>query len=488
MKRIDRRTFLKNGMAASGGLALWSFGQPSTARTRVERRGPRKKVLILGAGLAGLSAAHELREAGHEVVVLEARSRPGGRVYTLREPFAEGLYAETGATRIPENHHWTMKYVELFGLALDEFRPIDKQDVYHVRGHRFIADHGTNLEWPVELTPEERTLGLSGIRKKYVTPVVEKMGDVSAFDWAPPDSLREYDGMTWTEFLRRRGASPAAIGLLTMGHSAGLYDDVSALQILRVSVEGRKRRQMYKIRGGNDRLPQAFASKLKEHIRYGAPVVRIEQEGSSVRAAYLESGQLQTVSGDYLVCAIPFSVLKGVEVAPALTPEKRRAIEELWYTSIARISLQTKSRFWEAEGLSGFAHTDLPVMEAWNLSHNSPGSRGMLVAYSSGAPARDIAAMEETKRIASTIDHLEKIFPGLREQCEVGASVCWDEEQWSRGAWSWLKPGHAASVLPHISRPEGRIHFAGDHTSSWSSWMQGALESGNRVAAAINDL
>lgn len=485
---LDRRMFLTRGILAAGSLALSSADRLLMGESRIERQGTPKRVIILGAGLAGLSAGYELTQAGHDVVILEARSRPGGRVYTLREQFSDGLYAEMGATRIPENHQWTMKYIYLFDLELDEFRPTDQKDVYHIRGKRFTADHGSNIDWPVELTEEERDLGLTGIRRKYVSPILKLMGDFDLHDWLPPSAVRNYDEMTWTEFLHSRGASPGAVELLTLGHSSGLYNEVSALQMLRVSAQGQKRRQMYKIRGGNDLLPKAFAERLKEKIRFNAPIVRIEQDEKGVRVVAEEARGRQTIPGDFVICTLPFSVLKNVEVVPGFSPQKRLAIEQTWYTSVARIVLQTKSRFWQEEGLSGFAQTDLPVMESWNLGHGLPGTRGILTAYVSGEPARAITHLKEPERIAFALGHMEKLFPGIREQLEISASVCWDEEPWSRGAWAWLKPGHAKSILSSMSQPEGRIHFAGDHTSAWSSWMQGALESGNRAAGVVNAL
>ena len=485
--RVNRRRFLKQSLAVAGALVASPVKELTAAASQLKNRSSSKKVIILGAGLGGLSAGYELTQAGHDIDILEARSRPGGRVYTLRKPFAEGLYAETGATRIPENHEWTMKYVKLFNLALDEFRPIDLRDVHYVHGKRIISGHGEEIDWPVELTAEEKAMGLAKMHQKYITPIVKAMGDISAPDWAPSAAIKQYDEMTWIEFLRKQGASPGAIDLLTMGHSAGLYGEVSALQMLRVTAESRKRRQMYKIRGGNDLLPQAFAARLKEKIHYDSPVVKIEQDGQGVRVVFLDSGKQQIVTGDYLICTIPFSVLRRIEVAPSFSHEKQRAIEQLWYTSVARISIQTKTRFWLNEDLSGFARTDLPIMEIWNLTHDIPGTRGILLAYSSGEPARQITGMKESDRISFTLENMEMIFPKTREQFEIGVAVCWDEEEWSRGALAWLKPGHTATVLPYISRPEGRIHFAGDHTSAWSSWMQGALESGNRAAREVNE-
>ena len=485
-KTVTRRDFLKQSLLTTAALSLPTIGLFAADQNGLERKGKARKVIILGAGLAGLSAAYELSKAGHEVVVLEARSRPGGRVYTYRESFAEGLYAEVGATRIPENHDWTMKYVELFNLTLDEFRPLHLRDVRYIHGKRFVAGHGEEIDWPVDLTPEEREMGLSGMRRKYITSVTKEIEDPFAPDW-PPSSLLKYDQMTWIEFLRQQGASPGAIELLTLGHSAGLYKHASALQVLRVSAQGRVRKQMYKIRGGNDLLPQAFAAKLREHILYNAPVTAIAQDDHGVRISCASSGGHDTVEGDFVLCTIPFTVLRRIEVTPKFSPDKQRAVDQMWYTSISRVCMQTKKRFWLEDSLSGFGASDLPVMEVWDLSNNLPGNRGMLLAYSSGEAAQNLSAMKEEERLPATLEHMEKLFPGTKEHFEVGKAICWDDEEWSRGAWSWLTPGQARSVLPFISRPEGRIYFAGDHASAWPSWMQGALESGNRAAREIND-
>src|SRR5215204_7008808 len=131
---MRRRDFLKQTAVATAVLSTSSVY--AVGQSGFDRRGAPKKIIIIGAGLAGLSAAYELSEAGHDVTVLEARTRAGGRVLTLRDPFAEGLYAEAGASRIPNHHHFTLKYVELFGLTLNPFKPPNLPSVYYTRGKR----------------------------------------------------------------------------------------------------------------------------------------------------------------------------------------------------------------------------------------------------------------------------------------------------------------------------------------------------------------
>lgn len=155
--------------------------------------------------------------------------------------------------------------------------------------------------------------------------------------------------------------------------------------------------------------------------------------------------------------------------------------------SITEIFLQTKERFWLNQGESGFAVTDLPITQVWDITHNQPGKRGILQAFPISLHSRRVTEMSEAERISFTLDQMEMIFPGVQNYFEAGLSKCWDQDEWSRGATAYYKPGQFSTLLPHVSSPEGRIHFAGEHTSVWiDGWMQGALESGNRVANEIN--
>lgn len=484
---MDRRQFLKaSGLATA---ALWlqperAFGWPGQ---RIERRGTAKKVIVIGAGLAGLSAAYELTQAGHDVTVLEAQMRPGGRVLTLREPFSDGLYAEAGAAGIPDAHDFTLRYIQLFQLPLNPSLPSNLGTISYHRGQRIKHTEGTNPELPYDLTPEEKELGPAIWPRYRPSSVLDEIGDFAAPDW-PPDSLKKYDQMTYAEFLRSHGASSEAIAYMTASFRWGDgADTVSALMVLRGTADEGKANNWYRIRGGTDLLPKAFADRLREKIQYGSPVVKIEHNAGGVRVFFLQAGASQTINGDYLVCAIPFSVLRHIKISPPFSPEKQRAIEQLPYFSVARIFLQSRRRFWIDEGFDGEAWTDLTIGNVDSTSSDQPGPRGILQSYAGGPQARQITAMKESERISFALAQMEKVHPGIRESFEGGTSKCWDEDPWARGASSWYKPGQMSELWPHVARPEGRVHFAGDHTSPWIRWMQGALHSGNRVAREINE-
>lgn len=483
---IDRRAFLKLG--ASAASAHWASQHGGSFVPRpLPQAAPAKRILIIGAGLAGLVAGYELTQAGHDVIILEAKLRPGGHVLTLREPFSDGLYADAGAARIPDNHDLTLHYVQQFGLTLVPFYPANLTNITLIGGKRIPTPAGQQLDLsqvPLSLTPEERQLGLSGLVVKYLGAALSAIGDPGTPDW-PPGPAKSYDQITMAEFLREQGASAGAIELLEWPYATAEDDRASLLWILRETLYESHEKTRYKITGGTDLLPRAFASKLQDKIQYGSPVVRIEQDPSKVRVITTQSGTHHTLEADHLICAIPFPPLRRVEIRPAFSAAKRKAIAELAYDSATRVILQCRTRFWEKEKANGFGMSDLP-QEIWHPTFDQPGTRGLLASYLFSGVARRTGAMAHDQRLEFIAHELEKVYPGLLDNLEGGVAQVWDADQWEGGAYALPSPGQMMAICAGIDRPEGRVHFAGDHTSRWPGWMQGALQSGLRAAQEVN--
>ena len=477
---MKRRDFLKNSCLAATIYAAAPKNIFAAEARRITVTNSPKKVIIIGAGLAGLSAGYELHQAGHDVMILEAQLRVGGRVNTLRDHFSDGLYAELGATFVNDVHDLTIKYAKHFNL---ELVPADNvlPPVYYLRGKRYVKKGA--IDWQLNLTAEEKRLGADGMWGKYIAPVVAEMGDPTVAGWSDAP-FRKYNEMTIADFLKRQGASTDAIDMLMIGYESNFGD---AFQLLRDFALHRNQKGEFSIRGGNDQLPKAFAAKLSDKIHYGSPVVKIEHGADKVSVTFLQGGAPQKLSADRLICAVPFTLLRKIEIAPKLSPEKQMAIEKLQYLSVSRVFLQSKKRFWLEQGTSGVAATDLPVMKLRHTTLIQPGVRGILNSYNEGANARKITAMSEPERIASTLSDIEKIYPGMRANYEGGISKCWDLDPWVQGAISVYDVGEMKTFIPFIARSEGNIHFAGEHTSAWTGWMQGALDSGIRAAKEINE-
>jgi monoamine oxidase len=439
------------------------------------------QVLILGAGVAGLAAALKLRENGHTVGILEARDRPGGRVFTLRDPFTGGSHAEAGAGRIPQSHGLTLEYVRKFHLKLEPFWPQSGAEVFFWRGNRQVVPRG-KMPDPARLgagfTPAERAAGFGGLFNLYFREIRGELERRDTDGWPYP-ALDRYKDVSLGDFLCAQGASPDAV--LYLGQ--GLEQD-SLLDYAHDSLS-RSGPVLWKIRGGNDLLPRAMAQTLSGGIMYGAEIRRMEREPGGVEIIYISDGREQRTHADRIICTIPFPVLRNIEVDPPWSAGKSAAVKNMYLSPVARVFVETRTRFWERQGLSGFATIDQP-MEVWNPTHNQPGARGILMTYFYERLAREYSALGTQDRIGRTAGLLERVFPGLGGEMETAATWSWSDEPFSRGAFTLTRVGDYP-YLAHAGTPEGRVHFAGEHTSPWPCWIQGALHSGLRAAQEVLD-
>ena len=489
---FNRRSFIASAigalLVAQTGLSVANLAKAAVDGSAppdepLKRTGNPKRVVVLGAGLSGLTAGYELSRAGHDVTILEGNNRPGGRVHTLRG-FSDDHYAEAGAGRIPPNHVWTHKYAAHLGLTLEPFAPTALAQVYVVGRKRIVVTPQTDLLACFDFTPAEKQLGIPGMMQKYVAEPMQSFvaaaGDLWAPDW-PPSALREFDGISFFDFLRKRGASSGFVEFFRMG---AIPRDMSALTVFRMLAMS-DLRQESKIRGGNDLLPKALADKLSGKIIYGARVVQFDQASSGASVNFELNGSRSRLTADSIVCTLPFSVLRTLET-PRFSPLKRRAIAELQYAQVVRVALQSATRFWEREQLSGFADLDTSA-SIWNPTWDKPGASGILQLYQVGPLAEHLDTLSATARLQSASATIAQAFPGLQPDLDRSVEFSWQRNEWSRGAFTELRAGQAFAWGSAVAQSEGRIHFAGEHASACPGWMQGALSSGYRAALEVNN-
>jgi hypothetical protein len=248
---------------------------------------------------------------------------------------------------------------------------------------------------------------------------------------------------------------------------------------------------LYRIRGGGDQLPKAFAKSLGLRITYGAAVTEIEQTDTGV---IVSTDDFRTFTADRVIITASYSLVRAMNFTPPLPPEKARVIQGLRYSSVTRVFLEFSERIWVTKGQSGTASTDLPefpnetVPGVWiedaTQTQNSP--NGILDCYYVGEWARRLGKMGETERVSFTLAQVEKVFPGAKAVFTGRAQTkVWDEDPWAKGDYCWFAPGEMAAFCPQLATSIGRIHFAGDHTSAIPGWMQGAFESGIRAATEV---
>lgn len=510
--------------------------------------GSGRRVIVVGAGMAGLEACRILAPAGYDVTVLEASDRPGGRVHTVRDPFAGDQHAEAGACYIPSNHSYPIGLAKQFGLELVPLRHYQgTADQDYLRGTR-VRDPGTATEWPVELGPGEPHK-LPDLWKLYMSKgldAVESGPDPRLPGWPPPD-LAWLDALSLEGYLQAQGASPGAIAILRLGYldlwgngidsvsALMLFRDMAMMSITEVDddahptaprlraahpaaqrfsrmgrrVPGRASTsdlppftiedalgglRQYNVKAGADALPHAMARGLGERVRYGKRVESVSC-GAGVKVV-CRNGDVFVA--DHVIMAVPTSVLRRIRFSPHLSEQKALALASLRETSVTRIYIQFSTRFYfyVDEKLSGVANTDLPelrelgatpgtwISDSTNTQDTSP---GILDVYSVGPVARYLAGLSEEERVEYALGLLEKPFPGSAENYNGrSASWSWVDDDLEFGAYPYFMPTQLTAFLEELSRSEGPIHFAGDQTSALPGWMQGALESGLRAAREVD--
>lgn len=489
---LSRRRFLRRIGAGAGALGAglylpWPLTEgpgPLAGRAREPR-----EVLVIGAGLAGLAAARELDGAGHEVTVLEARSRPGGRVRTLREPFAGDLYAEAGAVAFSEAYTEATRYVDELGLERAAWDQPELASLYHLQGRRLTVEPGEVPDWPYDLTAREAELGPLGLLEEYVfSPLPSAIGKPEA--WSEPP-LVGLDEMSLAEFMRSHGASEGAVELIhdTQWFRLAMHDGSalsSALADFGLFMGGTP----FVLSGGNDRLPAAMARELSRDIRYGVEVTGIRDTGSGVEVAAERGDRMETYEADRVVCTVPLGVLGGIEMRPRLPAEKRAAIDGVPYVAATRTFLQVGRAFWYDEGVAGSAYTDLPVGTVYRQPLEDaagPEERSILEGYTVGAPASRQATRSDDELVELIVREMERVHPGVGEHLEGAVVKAWSRDPYANGHVSWPAPGDVTGHLEALRRPHGRIHFAGEHTTVLRGTMEGALRSGIRAAGEVDE-
>jgi monoamine oxidase len=514
---FSRRLFLER-LAAVGGTGLLmagmdalGFGIASAQEAPPELSGGAKKtrIIILGAGLAGLTSAYELSNAGYDVTILEARDFAGGRCQTARKGFSltelggetqvcdfdPGLYINHGPWRIPYHHQSLLHYTKKFNVPLEVFvNDNDHSYVYYEKG-----------SGPLAKKPVRRQEIAADIRG-YANEMLAKQVNQGALD----AQFGAGDKEIFLSYLRREGYLSAKdfryLGTDARGYKvnpgAGLNPGVesepsSMLDVLHnggwrtlgsvASFE--QQRTMFQPVGGMDRTPAAFVRNLKTKIRYGLRVEKVSQDPGRVEVSYVDkAGKRGVVTGDYCICTIPLSVLRNIDLQ--VSPKFKQAISGVSYALVGKIGLQMKRRFWEENhqiygGHVYFDDADIGTMTLPSTGWQS--QKGVILGYYHfGAGAAKISAMSPADRRAFALRAGQKVFPEYTSSAEGAFSVAWHRVEHNLGGWAqWSEDGRR-DFYPTLNEPDGRLYLAGEHLSYLTGWQAGAIESAWQQIAKIH--
>jgi len=507
---LTRRTFLE-GLGRIGGTSLLLAGMEAfgmgiasaqTAPPPLQGGGKGKKVVILGAGVAGLTSAYELGKAGYDVTILEARSFAGGRSQTARKGFQltelggetqtctfdEGNYINHGPWRIPFHHRSTLHYVKEFGVEVELFNnDNDNGYMFATQGKGPLANKPVRK---MEIAADMRGNAAEILAKVVQSGSLDQQfgaGDKELFleylkseGWLDGKDYK-YHGTDGRGWITKPGAG------LVAGTPSKPYDFTDVLhsggwRVLSSVSDWDQQRTMFQPKGGMYMIPRGFVEKggVGEKIRYSTVVEKIRQNAKGVEISVVDDkGQKSVVKADYCICTIPLSVLKTID--NGLSPAKKAAMDGAAYAPVGKIGLQMKRRFWEEDHWIYGGHVFTDDMDIGSISLPSTnwlGQKGVLLGYYQFfANAAKVSAMTHVERTNFALDFGQKVFPAYRDSFESSFSVAWHRVKYNLGGWAMWSDEARARDYPILLQPEGRIYLAGEHLSHIGGWQAGGIES-----------
>jgi monoamine oxidase len=487
--RTTRRELLHR--AGAGALGLTALGR----LTPVARAAAAPRIVVVGAGLAGLTCAYRLKQAGYVAQVFEAADRVGGRCWTIRDTFADGQIAEHGGELIDQGHNQIRNLAQELGLALDNLLRAE------ANGTELLASFdGKPYTYP-EITDDI----------KQVWQKIHK--DVSAasyptlFDSSTPRG-RELDQLSIVDWIEesipdgmdsRLGRLLDIAYTIEYGAESAEQSSLNLLYLLGYSGQGQfrvfgKSNEKYHVRGGNDQISDRLAAPLAGQITTGTELVALRRTTTGTFVLTFGHGSgTTTVTAEKVVLALPFSILRrSVDLSNAgFSARKLLAIREQGMGTNSKLNVQFRRRHWSDLGSNGETYADAGYQCTWDVTRAQPGRSGILVDYTGGIVGATFDSGTPWQRAERFLTQLEPVLPGISGHWNGRATVdFWPGYEWTRGSYSFWKVGQYTRFAGIEGRREGNAHFCGEHTSiDFQGYLNGAVETGERAAAeVISDL
>jgi monoamine oxidase len=507
---VSRRDLLSliGAMAGSAAMyhAMTSLGFAAESRyqgpIRLDGDPKGTSVLILGAGLAGMTAALELRKAGYQVQVLEFNRRPGGRNWTIRggDTFTElggatqscdfqpGLYINPGPWRIPYHHRALLDYCRRLNVVLEPFIQLNHNAYLHTTrafGGAPQRIRAVKADFQGQVSELLAKVAQQGRLDEAVTKEDREILLQALRSWGALDRDYRYNANLVSAESRGYASAPGG-GLSAMpvpSDPVGLSEILKSRlwRYLQNFANYNFQTTMFQPVGGMDMIGKAFAKELSDVFRYNAKVTRIQQSDRGVTVSYVDTTKpsiQNTVTADWCVCTIPLSILSQIEVN--VGPQMRAAIEAVPYAGSVKIGLQFKRRFWEEDDAiyGGISYTDLPIRQIAypNTGFNRSGRGVLLGAYLfDGANAYEFTAMPPAERVARAVEFGAAIHPQYKGEFENGISVAWHRVPFTLGCSGDWSEEARKDHYANLCQIDGRIVLAGEHASALPAWQEGAI-------------
>jgi monoamine oxidase len=519
---ISRRDLLSLIGAMAGSAAMYhamtslGFASESPYKGPLKLEGDPKgaSVLVLGAGLAGMAAALELRKGGYKVQILEFNRRAGGRNWTLRggDSFAElggykqtcefeqGLYINPGPWRIPYHHRGLLDYCRRLGVTLEPFIQLNHNAYLHASrafGGAPQRIRAIKADFQGQVSELLAKVTQQGKLDEVVSREDQEMLLQALRAWGALDGDHKYNASLISAEFRGYARDPGGglSGEPRPSDPVGLPDLLKSRvwRYLQNFARYNFQTTMFQPVGGMDMIGKAFAKQVGDLIRYNAKVTKIEQNDRGVTISFVDNSDpsiTQQAKADWCVCTIPLSILSQIEID--VGSPMRAAIDAVPYAGSVKVGLQFKRRFWEEDEAiyGGISYTDLPIRQIGypNYGFNRAGRGVLLGAYLfEGANSYEFTAMTPTERVASAVEFGARIHPQYKAEFENGVAVAWHRVPFTLGCSGQWSDTARAKHFRNLCQIDGRIVLAGEHASDLPAWQEGAILSSLDAIARLHD-
>jgi len=476
--RLNRRQFLQ--AASTAGAALGTVLFP---RLVVGATPPR--IIIVGAGTAGLTCAYRLQQAGVSAQVIEAEKRVGGRMYSLRDTFPDGQLAELGGEFVDTGHWALRRLVRELGLSLIDIVAADgeRKPIFFFQNRRISVPEIIDAFRPLVPRIRKDMAPLRGVIPTY----------------KQPHRAKSLDRLSLAEWLETRGVTGALRSLLEtayvgeFGLEAAEQTALNLLLMIGTKPESfepfGESDERFHIAEGTDSVPTRLAEQLKRSVELDTRLEAVHRRATGTYVLTVhQAGMARDFNADKVVLAIPFSVLRHVDLAGVELPVvKRLAIATLGYGTHTKLMTGFTRRVWHDTNGNGSSVSDLPYQSSWEVSRGQPGTHGILTNFTGGQRSLILGEGTPDERAVEFAGQLERIFPGVKEaHTKFAVRFRWATARSFLGSYACYKPGQYTTIAGAEGEAVDGLHFAGEHTSlAFQGFMNGAVESGERAAREI---
>lgn len=484
--RTTRRGLLKGaGAAVVGGAALGRFAP-------VARGSGQPKVVIVGAGLAGLTCAYKLKKKGVVADVYEASDRVGGRTWTGRGAFADGQIYEHGGELIDTGHRELRKLILDLGLDTVDLLAAEADGTdegYWFDGMAYSHAQATK-DWKAVRDKVFEDTDAAGYPTTYLSSTprgreLDRMSIVDYIEETVPGGMRSKFGQLLdVAYTIEYGADSSRQSSLNLLYLLGFSADKGPLTLYGESDE------RFHVIGGNDQVAKRLADVVDDQLTMNAELVKIRRLSSGAFELTFQVGSsTRRVTADHVVLALPFSILRSsVDYSGAgFNAVKRTAIQELGMGTNSKLHVQFRSRFWENQGSNGATYADTGYQSTWDVTRGQSGRSGILVDYTGGTIGLAAGSGSPDSQARRFLDALEPVLPGARAQWNGRVTRdYWPAYEWTKGSYAYFKVGQYTKFASAEAERSGNCHFCGEHTSQdFQGYMNGAVQTGQNAAAEV---